>query len=318
MSFVPADVIDPQIRRFVEEIARAYQQHPDVGGASPDEARQIAEVVRHPWRCGGPVMAEIHSYQIPTPQGDVGIRIYRPNVESLLPALIYLHGGGWTIFSLDTHDRIMREYAARAGIAAIGVDYALSPEAKFPLAQQQTVAVLNHLAAEGHRYGIDAARLAIGGDSAGANLALTATLALRRAEQSNVVRGLLLNYGVYEKSISAEAERQFGGPNFMLNAAEMQSFWTNYLPGTVDASDPLVQPMLADLAGLPPALLVFGECDILAEQNHKMAHRLIVAGVPTTVKSYNGATHSFLEAISIADVSDRAFDDSALWLREIL
>lgn len=315
---MPADSIDPQIRRFAETIARSYEEYADVGSVSPDDARKIAECVRRPWRSGGPVMAATKDLSLSTACGAVNVRIYYPSDAPNLPVLVYLHGGGWTIFSLDTHDRIMREYAARAGIAVVGVDYALSPEAKFPRAQQQTVAVLKALAAEGAAFGLDPSRIAAGGDSAGANLALTAAIALRDEGRGGILSGLLLNYGVYEKAISAHAEQCFGGPDFMLNAAEMRSFWSNYLACEGDSANPLVQPMLADLTALPPALLVVAECDILAEQNHKMGRRLHAMGVPVTVKSYAGTTHSFLEAVSIAEISGRAFDDSAAWLRSIL
>src|SRR5215470_9207203 len=127
------DPLDPQIRRFVSALAEGWAQFPDDGSRSIVEMRRIAEIVRRPWRQGGPAMAATSDMLLPTRRGDVRVRLHRPSAEmAAQPALVYLHGGGWTMFSLDTHDRIMREFAARAGVVVVGVDYALSPEAKFP------------------------------------------------------------------------------------------------------------------------------------------------------------------------------------------
>jgi acetyl esterase len=160
--------------------------------------------------------------------------------------------------------------------------------------------------------------LALGGDSAGGNLTLAACLALRDRRQTRLVRGMLLNYSVFDFECSAWARTTYGGPGYMLGADEMDAFWRNYLRDDADTRNPLACPALAELGGLPPAMLVIPECDLLTEQNLVMADRLRAAGVATAAHVYSGASHSFLEAMSIADVSRRALDDSAHWLREIL
>jgi len=314
-----ADSLDPQIRRFVEELATAWSRYPAVDTLSVAEVRRIAEEVRAPWRSGGPDMASTREYLVPTAHGDVRVRVYRPGAEDTpQPALIYLHGGGWTMFSLDTHDRIMRELAARAGIVVVGVDYALSPEAKFPFALRQIEGVLRWLAANGSEWNIDVSRLAIGGDSAGANLAVATALLLRDAGAAGLLNGMLLHYGCFTSESSVQALAGFGAPGNLLTGAEMAAFWDNYLARPTDAQDPLAAPMGARLDRLPPAFLVSGRCDLLAEQSIAFAARLRAAGVAATHTEYPGATHSFLEAMSIADVARRALADGAAWLREHL
>ncbi len=310
--------LDPHIRRFVAEMSAGWARYPELAEASPAEARRIAELVRAPWTRGGPVMVRTFERQLAAGASTVRVRVYDPLGGARQPALVYLHGGGWTIFSLDTHDRLMREYAGRAGVTVVGVDYALSPEAKFPTALEQVAATVRYLAAHGEELAIDPARLAIGGDSAGANLALAAALDLRDCGAPQAIRALLLNYGVFARNSSPEAALGLGGPGNMLTAEEMESFWRNYLRDESDARDPLACPLLADLRGLPPALLVAAEEDLLAEQTTELHRRLLDAGVPARLASYRGASHSFLEAVSIAPLADRALHESAEWLRESL
>src|SRR5437899_7183821 len=278
----------------------AWARYDDLASVSHAEARRIAEEVRAPWARGGPQVARITQQIVPAANGPVRVRFYDPAPDVTKPALIYLHGGGWTLFSIDTHDRVMREYAARAGLTVVGVDYALSPEAKYPVALEQVVMVARFLRARGAELGIDPLRIAIGGDSAGANLALSACVRLRDEGHPRLIRAMILNYGVFDRRSSAEARERFGGPGNMLSSEEMDSFWRNYLREDRDADDPLVCPLRADLRGLPRALLVVPECDLLTEQSLQLADRLAAAGVSVKLEMYRGATHSFLEAVSIS------------------
>jgi acetyl esterase len=259
-------------------------------------------------------MGETRELTIPTRHGPVRARMYRP-ASGTLPGLVYLHGGGWTLFSVDTHDRVMREYAARAACCVIGIDYALSPEQKYPVALEQVIDAVNVLAEQGSTLGIDATRLAIGGDSAGANLSVATCLARRDAASVPPHVAMLLNYGAYVSRCSADACRRYGGPEYMLGCEEMEGYWRNYMRSDTDAKDPLVCPLLANLAGLPPAFLAIAECDILAEQNREMERRLQAAGVPAQSVVYPGASHSFIEAMSIAAVSNQALADASAWLK---
>ena len=255
------------------------------------EARQIAEEVRAPWTRGGPSITA-------TEMTIDGVRVRRYGSSNSV--FIYLHGGGWTLFSLDTHDRLMREYADRAGVTVLGVDYALSPESKYPVALEQVVAVA-------HSVGQSATSMAIGGDSAGANLAIAACM-----REPRLFRAMVLNYCVFDRDSSKEARERFGGPGNMLTAEEMDGFWRNYLRDERDADDPFACPLRGDLRGLPPALIVVPEYDLLAEQSVQLADRLEVS----ELRVYRGAVHSFLEAVSISSLADRALEETSSWLRD--
>jgi len=309
--------LDPKVRLFIRTVAASVARHPEFSTAPPPQQRRWAEEVRAPWAKGGPAMRETLNLEAPTRHGNVRLRIHRPGPGEL-PGLVYLHGGGWLLFSIDTHDRVMREYAARAGCCVIGVDYALSPENKFPVALEQVVDVVTWLAKEGGRLGIDANRLAIGGDSAGGNLSVATCLLRRDSRASPPLRAMVLNYGAFTTKSSAESCRRYGGPEYMLGCEEMAGYWRDYLRSDEDAGDPLACPLQASLAGLPPAFLAIAECDILAEQSVQMARLLEAAGVPARSVTYRGASHSFLEAMSIAAVSDRALTDASNWLKHTL
>ena len=310
--------LDPEVRRFAEAVQAAYALHGMDADTPAARAREIAELVRQPWAQGGPEMAHSIDRVVPAAGGEVGIRVHTPADATDGAALVYLHGGGWALFSLDTHDRLMREYAARAGVQVVGVDYSLAPEARFPRAIEECCAVVRWLMRAGPALGIDPGRLAIGGDSAGANLAVATSLKLRDEGFAAPPRGLLLNYGAYDGATFDLTDGLETPPGFTLTWDEMKWFWRNYLRGPADVADPLANLLLADLAGLPPALLVVAECDTLYAENVAMAARFRAAGIQVDFAVYPGATHSFLEAVSIARMAGRALDDSAAWLRRLL
>jgi acetyl esterase len=314
------DAVDPDIRAFLDRMGERAAAYPPLDSLSRPEAREIAEKIREPWRQGGPVMARTRDLAVATPYGAVRVRIHTPEgADDANPALVYLHGGGWTLFSIDTHDRLMREYAARAGVVVAGVDYSLSPEVKFPRALDEVVTVVDWLRAHGGEVGVDPARIALGGDSAGGNLSMAAALKLRDEGRSGLIKGLLLNYAAFAFGCSPRMAELYGGEGFMLGDAEMDQFWINYLADPVaDAANPLACPALATLEGLPPAFLVIAECDVLAEQNETMLERLTTAGVTASGVVYPGATHSFLEAMSISPLARRAIQDGADWVRDVL
>ena len=312
--------LDPEIALFVERLAAAWAEHPPFATLPIAEARAVAEKVRARWREGGPVMASTTEHLVPTSTGPLRVRVYDPGIPAPAPALIYLHGGGFILFSIDTHDRVMREYAAAAGIAVIGVDYPLSPEVRYPRALDQIVDLVDWLHRDGgQQLGIDPERLAIGGDSAGANLSVATALRLRDRGAAGKLKGLLLNYGAFGIGCSDEAEERFGGEGAVLQRAEMDHYFMSYLGADLLAqADPYATPILADLRGLPPAFLAIPECDLLSEQSFEMAERMAEARVDATSVVYAGATHSFLEAMSIAEVARRAIRDGAQWVKDKL
>lgn len=310
---VAPDDLEHGVRQFQAVTAADYSRLTPPGVIDIVERRQIAETVRRPWARGGPDMAETIDLQVGARR--VGIRVHRPTDDRGLPAMIYVHGGGWMLFSVDSHDRLMREYAARAGITVIGVNYSLAPEARFPTPIDELIEVVGWVRSPAGRDLLDAPALAIGGDSAGANLALATNLALRAAGDP-VLDAMLLNYGAFDPHRRGSHDR-YGGPEYTLTPDEMDEFWAAYLPDE-QRGDPLARPLLADLQGLPPAYLCVAECDILADENRALAERLTAAGVAVTLNAYAGATHSFLEAVSVSPLADRALDDAAAWLSRVL
>lgn len=313
-----APKIDPEIVLFIDGVAAGYARHPAFDTLSPAEARAVAEDVRAPWTKGGPAMADTRELSVPFGEESVRIRVHRPSTDGPLPALVYVHGGGWTIFSLDTHDRLMREYAAGAGIAVVGVDYSLSPEAKFPRAIEETAAVARWLAAHGGEVGVDGSRLALGGDSAGAHISAATAIRLRDEGGGGILGGLVLNYGVFDDDFSRPSYARYGGGEYTLSVDEMRTFWRQHLPEGGAAGNPLARPLRARLDGLPPAFLAVTEIDPLHDENMAMAQALRAAGVPVEATVYPGTTHGFLEAMSVAAVSRRAIADTARWLRQRL
>lgn len=312
--------IDPEILLFAQRVSKAWAKHPPFMSLPIEEARRVAEQVRAPWRADGPKMARTTDYEVPTSSGPLRVRLYDPGTEAPAPALIYLHGGGFMLFSIDTHDRLMREYAFAGKFLVLGVDYPLSPEARYPQALDQIVELVDWLFKNGaETLGIDASRLAIGGDSAGGNLSVATALRLRDSGTPDRLKGLLLNYGAFATECSDEAEARFGGPDAVLQRSEMNHYYQSYLGiDGVARADSYAAPLLADLEGLPPAFLAIPECDILAEQSYAMEKRMREAKVDVSSVIYRGATHSFLEAMSIAQVARQAIEDGASWTAKIL
>lgn len=313
------EAIDPQVALFVRAVRCGYAGYPDFASRNIPEQRAISEEVRRPWRMGGPPMARCEDLLASGPLGRVRIRLFdHAATAAARPALIYLHGGGFSSFSLDTHDRLMREYAARSGAIVVGVDYSLSPEAKFPVALTETVCVADWLAEAAPDIGIDPDAIAIGGDSAGANLALAACLVLRGRGDGARMKAMLLNYGFFDTDFTTGSHARHGGADKLLTTEELAHYIHNYVGGTPHAANPLALPIHADLHDLPPSFHAIAQCDPLADGDRAMVAKLEEAGNQVTSIVYRGATHSFLEAVSIASLADRALTDASSWLAATL
>ncbi len=308
--------LDAEIRRFADQVNADYARLTPPGPGSLQQVRDTAEQVRERWKTGGPTMARTRDLTVPAGEGEVLVRLFEPEHDMPAgPALVYLHGGGWTLFSLETHDRLMREYAARAGIRVLGVEYSLAPEARYPRQSEEVEAVLRWLVQQGAELGIEPSSLAIGGDSAGANLALAACLRWRDQNARPALAALLLNYGAFDATAALESEGRETPAGFTLTWPEMAEFWHNYLSDPAQQHDPLACPSKAELNDLPPTFLAIAECDILLQENLEMAQALKQAGVSTRAVVYPGTTHSFLEAVSIARISEQALQESSDWLK---
>lgn len=309
--------LDPEMAAFNAMMeSRAAALPPITLGFPFDGPRALTEALNLPLSDGGPVMAESADRWLPVRGRRIQCRVHRPaGVAGPLPVLVYLHGGGWVWNSIDTHDRLMREYAAAAGCAVIGPDYALSPEAAFPQALEECAGVLRWVAAEGASRGFDPRRIVLGGDSAGANLAAGVALLLRDAEGLPAgLRGLLLNYGVFDSRLDTPSYREFA-TGYGLTLERMRFYWSVYAPREADRAHPHAAPLRAELAGLPPCLLHIAGLDVLASENRAMAARLQAAGVAVEQAEFPGMVHGFLRALGHVGEARRAVAEAGSWLR---
>lgn len=233
---------------------------------------------------------------VPSPVGDVRARIVKPvRAPEPLATILYVHGGGWILGNAGTHDRLVRDLCVGVGAAVVFVEYDRSPEARHPVAIEQAYATARWIVCEGAGMGLDPSRLAVAGDSVGGNMAaVLAILAKRRGDVTFVHQSLY--YPVTDAGQDTASYRQFaGGPH--LTAKAMAWFWDAYLPDTEQRSEITVSPLRAnldDLAGLPDALVIVDENDVLRDEGEAYARRLTEAGVRTTSARYNGTLHDFL------------------------
>ncbi|MGJ8564602.1 MAG: alpha/beta hydrolase [Alphaproteobacteria bacterium] len=311
---LPRNLIDPEIREFILQMEKNYEQLTPKTKMTPTLRREIAEKARQPFRTGGPEMVKTETIMLDS--GNVRIRVYTPKIRTApnaqQPVLLYVHGGGWVMFSIDTHDRLMREYADQTGFAVVGIDYSLSPEHVFPRALDDIDTVYEWVFSNAGANGWDAQSIYIGGDSAGGNLSLCSTLR-RRDNDLPLPQGLLLNYAALDTETRPSYQLYDGEP-FVLSCDEMAAFWLDYL-GAPNTENPYARPLLADLTGLPPVHSCIAECDILRDENLELLKRLKEANVDVSSIIYEGATHSFLEAMSVSSLARRAIEDAAGWLK---
>jgi acetyl esterase len=309
--------LDPEIALFVSRMRAESAKYPPRESMTVLQAREVAEIVRKPWTEGGPIMADTIEQVLPTRHGSVRVRIHYPDSRRPKPIFVYLHGGGWTLFSIDTHDRLMREYAARADVAVVGIDYTRAPEARFPQPLEETIDIVRWLLRDGIPLGLDSSRLMIGGDSAGGNISVAVALALRDSGEQ-VVRGMVLNYGCFDVNLMSESVVRYGGGDYLLTTHMMLWFFWQYLRSPDDARNPLASPLRAKLEGLPPVFMAISELDLLYDQNIAMKLALKAARVRVEAHVYPGTVHSFLEAVSVAKVSGKALSETAAWLKRTL
>ncbi len=307
--------LDPEMAAFNAMMDQVAARYPAPKLALPfDAARAITEAVNLPLAEGGPVMAESRDAWVSVRGRRIQCRVHRPVTDKPLPVLLYLHGGGWVWNSIDTNDRIMREYAAATGCAVVGPDYALSPEAVFPQALEECLGVLRWLAANGAGWGLDTSRIAVGGDSAGANLTMGLALMLREAGDAIPLRGLLLNYGVYDSRLDTPSYAEFA-EGYGLNIPRMSFYWQHYAPAEATRLHPFAAPLRARLQGLPPCLMHVAELDVLRSENDAMEAALRAAGVQVESELFPGTVHGFLRAVGRVGAADRSIARAAAWMR---
>ena len=310
--------MDPQMRAFLDASTDTATETHDVWTTPVPVLRRAVEAGRLGYSEGGPAMRATAERWLEGPGRYIVARFNVPDAgDGPLPALVLLHGGGWTWNTIRTGDRTAREYAARAGIIVVAPDYSLSPEYKFPQALNECVAAVEAVRANAGEWGIDPDRIAVGGDSAGGNLALSTALVLRDRGE-DWLRGALLNYGVFDSDMSRRSYELYGGGDLYLSRKMMRFFWGNYVASPDQLTHPLAAPLRADLAGLCPIRIAAAELDVLADESLALAEKAKLAGVDTEYALYRGLTHGFLRAAASVGRSGQCLGDAAAWLRRIL
>ena len=307
--------LDPQAQTLVDQVAAIGA--PPMSSLEPAAARQVMlqmTKITDP----GPADVVVESRTIPGPAGDIPVRTYRPQGDGPLPLLVWFHGGGWVIGDLVTADPTCRELAQRAGIAVLSVDYRLAPEHPFPAGPEDCYAALVWATEHTDELGVDPARIAVGGDSAGGNLTAAVTLlAARRGGPQ--ARFQLMVYPATDARMSYPSQSE-NGEGYMLTADSMRWFYNHYL-GDHDPEDPIVSPIYApadELAGLPPALVITAGYDPLRDEGEAYGLRLEQAGVPVKVSRYDGHLHGFFGMRGVIDAADAALAEAADALRQAL
>jgi acetyl esterase len=277
---------------------------------SVDEARAV--IVEMSAQRPGAEVAEARDVVIPGPAGDIPARLYRPQgstPDQVLPVLVYFHGGGWVIGNLESHDGACRSLANRAGAAVVSVDYRLAPEHRFPAAVDDCWAATQWVAEHGAELGVDGDRLAVGGDSAGGNLAAIVALLARDAGAPNVRLQVLVYPAVDARMHSPSIDENAKG--FLLTKEDMEWFYGHY--GIADAvGDMRVSPLLAaSHEGVAPALVLTAEFDPLRDEGELYATKLQEAGVSVDLTRYDGMIHGFFGMLGDIDAADQAHDQVA-------
>ncbi len=310
--------LDPQVQAVLEMVIKSGR--PAYHTLSPKDARQLFRETRPASTPTPPEIGSVKDVIADGPHGPIPLRVYRPrglDAGTALPALVFFHGGGWVIGDLETHDVLCRQLTAEAGIAVIAVDYRLAPEAKFPAAADDAWAATRWVVAHAGRLGIDARRLAVGGDSAGGNLAAVVSLLARDAGAPAIAFQALL-YPVTDVGIEWPSYQQLG-EGYLLTSQSMRWFIGHYLTSERDAVDWRVSPLRApSLRGLPPALIVTAEFDPLRDEGEAYARALRAAGVRVDYVCYGGMIHGFVPMGRLIDTGNRAVSHVAASLREAL
>jgi acetyl esterase len=310
--------LDPESQRILDLTAAANR--PAWNTLSPEAARAQYLSLRPGSQGPRPDGAGVTDRTIPGPAGPLAVRIYRPKTaaaDAELPCLVYAHGGGWVFGNLDSHDVLCAQFAIEAGIVVFAIDYRLAPETRFPGAFDDVVAGLKWVAANGASIGVDAARLAVGGDSAGGNLAAAVSI-WARDNNGPKLRLQLLAYPVTDGVARSDSYRKFHD-GYGLNGPVMEWFFDHYLPAKDQRGDWRLSPLRAsNLGGLAPALVITAGYDPLRDEGRAYAWRLQQEGTLADLVEFGGMLHGFLSAPMLLHGARRGTSLCAAALREAL
>ncbi|MDX3072732.1 alpha/beta hydrolase [Streptomyces sp. MI02-7b] len=317
-EYVPtAPVLEPAAAEF----AAATAKPPFLFDLAPAEGRKAVDEVQS----GDIAKPDVDEEWITVeggPTGSVRARIVRPaGATGVLPVVLYIHGAGWVFGNAHTHDRLVRELATGASAAVVFPEYDLSPEARYPVAIEQNYAVARWIVAEGAAKNLDAARIAVAGDSVGGNMTAALTLMAKERGDVPLVQQVLF-YPVTDANFETGSYRQFA-EGYFLRRDGMRWFWDQYTTDPAQRAEITASPLRAtveQLAGLPPALVVTGEADVLRDEGEAYAAKLREAGVPVTAVRYQGIIHDFvmLDALRGTRAAQAAIAQAVTVLREAL
>lgn len=308
-------MLDPQAKALLDLIAAAGR--PPLHTLSAEQARAEYRNARLALQAPPPDVAATEDRDVPGPNGSIRVRLYRAggtSASEMLPALVFFHGGGFTIGDLDTHDGICRTLANAARCAVVSVDYRMGPEHKFPAAVEDCFAAVRWVADHAASLQLDPTRIAVGGDSAGGNLATVVALLARDAGRPRLAFQLMIYPTTTLHHATASAEKLARG--YLLTLETMHYFRDCYLRGPEDRDDWRASPLLApDLSGLPPAYILTAGYDPLRDEGKAYAERLRAAGVPVEYRCYDGMIHGFVTMTRALDAANRALDDCGAALK---
>lgn len=307
--------MDPQIEQVLAGMAKAGG--PSLNEMSPQQMRPYYTTMGE--QLGGPsrAMAEVMDFSVAGPAGDIPLRLYKPLglEKALQPGLIYLHGGGWVIGSLDTHDKVCRRLADTCGCLVIAVEYRLAPEHPFPAGPEDAIAASRWVLDNAESLGLDSQRIGIAGDSAGGSLSAVACLANRGRPGPSLCCQVLI-YPSTDNSTEGEqrVSRIEQAQTPPLGANAMKTMMSNYLPDPHSGNDWRASPLLAeDHSKLPAALIITGGYDPLRDEGFEYAQHLAVAGVEVLHRHYAGQVHGFIEMGGVLDAVEDAMQTIAFW-----
>jgi len=285
--------LDPAVQAFLK--AEARKGGPRINEVSVEDARAGLLQMQAAYIAKLPVDIEERTILV-GPRGNTAIRIVRPKGSTAtLPAVVYFHGGGWVLGDAETHDRLVREIAHGANAAVIFVEYTRSPEARFPVAIEEGYAVTKWVFETGKMINVDPSRIAVAGDSAGANIAAAVTL-LAKESSGPALRFQVLFYPVTDASFDTQSYEKFSH-GYLLTREAMKWFWNHYAQNTATRDRPTASPLRAsveELRNLPPALIITAECDVLRDEGEAYAAKLRQADVPVIATRYPGMIHDFV------------------------
>jgi acetyl esterase len=287
---------------------------PPVETLSPPEARIASAKSRRALNPDPPELREIREIKAEGPSGPIPMRLYRDGTDDALRScLVYFHGGGWVLGDLDSHDVVCRRIAKASGAVVISVDYRMGPEHEFPAAVDDAIASTGWIAAHAASLGIDARRLAVGGDSAGGNLAAVVAIHARDNRGPEIAAQILI-YPATDFSMTQESHRLFAEGYFLTRS--LMSYFQNHYLTEADKRDWRASPLLmADLSRLPPALIITAGFDPLRDEGEAYARKLIEAGIFTAARRYPGEIHGFITMGRLIPEAAEAVQDIARALR---